>query len=123
MSTPYPSPFKTVFLQAAESSGSEGGGYSQLLIFALMIGVLYFFMIRPQQRRRKEQKQFISGIKAGDYAVTAGGIHGKISSVEDQIVVLEVDEGTRIKVDKDSISREASLTHQAAPTSSGDNKN
>ena len=108
----------TLLLQEVPASGGKGGGgYSQLFIFALMIGVLYFFMIRPQQRRQREQRKYMEAVKKGDYAVTTGGIHGKILAIEEaDTVLLEVDKGTKLRIDKSSLSKEASRRHQASLT-------
>lgn len=79
------------------------------IIFLIGIGiVIYFFMIRPQQKRQKDQKTFIENIKKGDMVVTIGGIHAKVSAVEDAAVILEVDKGVKIKFEKTAISLEAS---------------
>ena len=79
-----------------------------LMLIGGIIVIFYFFMIRPQQKKQKDQKKFLEEIKKGDMAVTTGGIHGKVSSLEDDTVMLEVDRGTKIKVEKASISLEAS---------------
>ena len=79
------------------------------IIFLVGIGiVIYFFMIRPQQKKQKEQKGFIENIKKGDMVVTIGGVHGKIASVEDATVTLDIDKGVKIKFEKTAISLEAS---------------
>ena len=70
--------------------------------------VFYFFMIRPQQKKQKEQKKFIEEIKRGDQVITVGGIHGKVLSVEDDTLMLEVVKGVKMKVQKSSISLDAS---------------
>ena len=87
-----------------------GGGMdmSSLLLIGGMIIIFYFFMIRPQQKKQKDQRKYLEEIKKGDMAVTAGGIHGKISAIDDETVLLEVDRGTKIKVEKSSISLESS---------------
>ena len=59
------------------------GGANQLIMIVLMIGVFYFFMIRPQMKKQKELKKFREGLKAGDKIVTIGGIHGKILEIAD----------------------------------------
>lgn len=93
-----------IFLQAG--SGIEN--YINI-IFLVGIGlVIYFFMIRPQQKKQKDQKSFIQSIKKGDMVVTIGGIHGKIFSVDDRVVILEIDKGAKIKFEKTAISLEAS---------------
>jgi len=90
-----------IFLQA------EGGGYAQFILFGGMIVVFYLFFIRPQQKKQKDQKKFLEVIKKGTMVVTIGGMHGKIASIEDTTVVLEVDKGTKIKIEKSSISMDA----------------
>lgn len=61
-------------------------------------------MIRPQQKKQKETKKFIEDIKKGDEVVTIGGIHGKVYSVDGDTVLLELDKGLKVKVEKSAIS-------------------
>ena len=65
---------------------------------------MYFFMIRPQQKKQKETTKFISEIKKGDQVVTVGGIHGKIYAVEGDQVLVELDKGMKLKVEKTALS-------------------
>lgn len=92
-----------ILLQA----GGEGG-YSSFIMLAVMGVVFYFFFIRPQQKKQKDQKKFTEGVKKGDHAVTIGGIHGKVVEVNDGQVVLDIDRGTKLVVEKSSISMELS---------------
>jgi len=81
--------------------------------FMLIIGVffiMYFFMIRPQQKRVEEQKSFLEDLKKGDRIVTIGGIHGKINRVGQDALWIEVDTGTRLKIERSVISVEFSKT-------------
>ena len=78
-----------------------------LLIGGILV-VFYFFMIRPQQKKQKDQKRFTESIKRGDRVVTVGGIHGRVSAIEDSTVLLEVEKGAKMRLDKTSISLEAS---------------
>ena len=99
---------KSVFLQAA--SGQTSMIY-QLLLWAGIIGVFYFFMIRPQQKKQKEQKKFLEELKKGDEVVTLGGLHATVVSVYETTVTLDVDgKGTKMKFEKSSISRKAAPT-------------
>ena len=93
-------------LLQAEGGGSMFNG--QMLLLVGIVVVFYFFMIRPQQKKQKEQKKFIENITKGDQVVTVGGIHGKIVSVEDDLVVLDVDKGTKLTVNKSSLSLDSS---------------
>ena len=79
---------------------------AQLFFPIAIVLVAYFFILRPEQTRRKKQNQFIVSLKKGDKVVTAGGLHGKVVSVEGDVVTLDVDRGTKIKFDKNSISFE-----------------
>ena len=80
----------------------------QILMFAAIGFVFYFFMIRPQQKKQKDQQKFINDIKKGDEVVTIGGMHGKVSEISDNYVILDVDRGTKIKFEKSAISLESS---------------
>lgn len=90
-----------ILLQAA------GGGAQNLIMIGVMVVIFYFFFIRPQQKKQKDQKNFTESVAKGETVVTIGGIHGKILSVDDTTVTLEIDKGAKIKVEKSSISMEA----------------
>jgi preprotein translocase subunit YajC len=70
----------------------------------LIIGIMYFLMIRPQQKRLKEHRDMIAAIRRGDSVVTGGGILGKVTKVEDQELQVEIAEGVRIKVLRGTVS-------------------
>jgi preprotein translocase subunit YajC len=69
-----------------------------------MFAIFYFLLIRPQQKRAKQHRQLIESLKAGDNVITAGGIHGKIVTVQDDVITLEVDKGVKMKFNRSSIS-------------------
>lgn len=82
------------------------GGQSQLISFflpLLMVGVLYFVLIRPQSKRAKEQRAMVEALKSGDEVVTSGGMLGRITDVSEQFVTLEVADGVRVKVQRHTI--------------------
>ncbi|MDB2697743.1 preprotein translocase subunit YajC [Crocinitomicaceae bacterium] len=81
--------------------GGEGG--SQLVMLLLILGVFYFFMIRPQMKKQKELKKFRESLAAGDKVITIGGIHGKILEVNDTTVLLSC-EGGKLRVEKSAVS-------------------
>lgn len=100
-----------IFLQAA---GAQQPGYVTPVLIVLMLVVMYFFMLRPQQRRQKEQRSFVEGVSEGDWIVTNGGIHAKVASIEkENMLVLDIGKGTKILLDKSSISYELSKKHYA----------
>jgi preprotein translocase subunit YajC len=87
--------------------------YSNLLLIGGIVLIFYFFMIRPQQRKQKDQKKFLEEVKKGDNIVTIGGIHGRIVSIDGDTIILEVEKGGKIKLDKSSISLEASKRYKS----------
>ena len=81
--------------------------YGNLLLIGGIVVVFYFFMIRPQQKKQKDQKKFLEEVKKGENVITVGGIHGRIVSIDGDTLILEVEKGGKIKLDKSSISLEA----------------
>jgi len=83
------------------------GQFGQLLPFLLIIVVMYFMMIRPQQKRAKLEKEFEKTLKTGDKIITKSGIHGKIAELSDDSVVIETMAG-KLKMERSAISLELS---------------
>jgi preprotein translocase subunit YajC len=94
---------QTILLQA-----SGTGGYGQFIMLGGMVVIFYLFFIRPQQKKQKDTKKFIEAIKKGDQVVTVGGIHGKVVSVDDNTVTIDVDRGSKLVLEKSSISLDSS---------------
>ena len=87
--------------------GSQGGGGFQFVFLGLMILVFYMFMIRPQAKKSKMQKNFLANLQKGDKVVTIAGIHGTVNKVnEDGTMMLEVNPGSYLKIEKSAISME-----------------
>ena len=100
---------ETVLFQAA----AGGNPYFSLLFMVGMIGVMYFFMIRPQAKRAKEQKKFAESINTGDKIITSAGIHGIINRVnEDGTLQIEVARGTFITLERSAVSMEMTSAHR-----------
>jgi len=85
-----------------------GSGYQTIIMFALILVVFWFFMIRPQMKKQKELTKFRSELKKGDKIVTTGGIYGKIADIKDNVVILEIEDGARMKVDKAAVIKDMS---------------
>ncbi len=94
-----------LFLQAGEGGGEqqEGGWMESLILMGGVILILYFFMIRPQVQRQKKEKEFRSSIAKGDKVVTIGGIHGTITQLDEATLLLEIDQGTKIRIDREAV--------------------
>jgi preprotein translocase subunit YajC len=102
-------------LLAAVPAGAGGGAIGLLPIF-LLIPVLYFVMIRPQQKRQRQWQEMLGSIKTGDRVTTAGGIRGIIVSIKDDTIVIRVaPDSVKLEVAKSAI---ASVITPDAPSGS-----
>jgi preprotein translocase subunit YajC len=81
-----------------------GSNLTSFLPLVLMFVVMYFLMIRPQQKKAKEQKAMMDALAKGDEVVTAGGLLGKISKVNDAYITIEVATGTDVVIQKSAIT-------------------
>ena len=94
----------TGFAYAQAAQDTFGMLNSLLIPTMLIIGIMYFLMIRPQQKRLKEHQAMVAAIRRGDTIVTSGGIIGKVAKVEDQELQVEIAEGVKIKILRSTIS-------------------
>ncbi len=98
----------TVLLQGS------GGSLSFVIMMVAIFAIMYFFMIRPQNKKQKEIMNFRKNLEVGQSVVTAGGIYGKIKELEDNVVVLEIAAGVKIRIDRNSIFADVASTQNAA---------
>lgn len=82
-----------------------GGGFLGFLPIVVLIPILYFVMIRPQQKRQRQWQDMLGSIKTGDRVTTAGGIRGVILSIKDDSIVIRVaPDGLKIEIAKNAIA-------------------
>ncbi|GAB2515934.1 preprotein translocase subunit YajC [Lysobacter humi (ex Lee et al. 2017)] len=89
--------------QTATAPG-PGGGILGFLPFLVLIGVMYFLMIRPQMKRAKEHKGMLDKLARGDEVLTSGGIAGTVADIGENFVTVEVADGVRVRVQKAAIA-------------------
>ena len=94
----------TGFAYAQAAPGALDMFSSLLVPTILIIGIMYFLMIRPQQRRLKDHRDMVAAIRRGDTVVTAGGIVGKVAKVDDHELQVEIADNVKIKVLRSTIS-------------------
>ena len=90
------------------SQGGKQGSGQMLIMLLLIIVVFYFFMIRPQTKRQKELRDFRDSLAKGDKIVTSGGIYGKIVSISDIFITIDIGNNVTMKVDKNAILKDSS---------------
>ncbi len=77
-----------------------------LIFMAALLGVMYFFFIRPQAKKQKEQISFEEGLKKGDRVVTGSGIIGTITKMDEKTVTLKISEKAVMDIMRNAISKE-----------------
>lgn len=87
--------------------------WMQFVPFIVIIGVFYFFLIRPQAKKQKETATFLSGLKNGDLVITQSGILGRITGLTETIATLEIDSEVHIKVLRTQVSMPQSMLQSA----------
>ncbi|HOW58174.1 MAG TPA: preprotein translocase subunit YajC [Candidatus Omnitrophota bacterium] len=98
--------FEQIAYAADGVPAGQGGSIMAFLpMYLIMFGILYFFMIRPQQKKQKELQNMIANLKKGDRVITSGGIIGVITGIQNDYLVLKVGDSdtTKIEVLKSAI--------------------
>lgn len=90
--------FTTIFLQ-------QSGAMSSFLPMILIMGVMFVLFLWPQMRKQNKDKKFSENLKKGQRVVLTSGLHGKISDITDDGVIVETMSG-KLKFEKAAISRE-----------------
>jgi preprotein translocase subunit YajC len=107
MRSPILNMFQTFLAQAqtaAPPPGGAGGIGSFFVPLIFIFVIMYFVMIRPQKKRQQQQQQLIASLKTGDRVVTNGGIHGLISNVKENTVLVKVADNVKIEMEKSAIT-------------------
>ncbi|MBO4321218.1 MAG: preprotein translocase subunit YajC, partial [Treponema sp.] len=88
--------FVPMFLQDAGQAGAGTGmgGLVTFLPLILILLIMYFLMIRPQNKKQKETQKMIEALKKGDKVITIGGIHGTVASTKENTIIVKVDDNT-----------------------------
>ena len=79
--------------------------YGTWVWLAILVVAFYFLLIRPQRMRTKKSQDLLSSLARGDEVVTAGGFHGRIKDIRDDVIVITIAAGTDVKVNKASVSK------------------
>lgn len=89
----------SIFAQAEEGAEASGNVFVTLVLYAVIIGGLfYFLMIRPQRTRMRKHQALMSELQVGDEVQTIGGIYGRIEHLDEDSAVLGIEGGGRLRV-------------------------
>jgi len=94
--------FTDAFAQEASSplglGGGMGSGLEMLFLFAPLMVVWYFFLIRPQRAQLKKRQETLTAIRRGDQVVMGGGIVGKVTKlIDDNEIEVEIADGVKVR--------------------------
>lgn len=99
------SSFYSILAMAPAPGGNAGGGLmSTLIMFALIIGIFYFLILRPQQKKQKDRQKMLDAVKKGDKIVTAGGLHGTIAGLDDKTLLIQVADNVKMKFERSAVA-------------------
>ena len=99
-------------------AGGGAGGFSGFIPLILMFVIFYFLLIRPQQKKTKEHREMIANLKKGDRIITSGGLHGRITGLDESTLTVEIADKVRVKVARGNVGARVQATavrEQAEP--------
>ena len=108
------------FIGTANAQALGGGGIASFLPFVLILGIMYFLVIRPQSKKAKEHREMVAALKKGDRVVVSNGILGVVSKIIDNNEVsVEIASGVDVTVVRSSVSQVVSKTAESAVKTDG----
>ena len=106
------SSFAIIFAQVTNAAAGTDAAtppappvWTNFIFFALILGMVYFALIRPQVQAKKKVEETIKSAKTGDKIVTSSGIHGLITNVKDSTVIVKVADNVKLEIEKSHIEK------------------
>jgi preprotein translocase subunit YajC len=97
--------------------GASSGGSSFFLIIIVAFLLLWLIVVRPQRKRQTQQQQMLSDLRVGDEVLTAGGIYGTVSRIDEDQITVEIAPRTEVRVARRAI---AGVTREPEPGQEGE---
>lgn len=98
-------PFEgTAWAQSAMSQGTQQVLFTTVLPLAALFAVFYFLLIRPQTKKAAEHQKMLGALKRNDEVVTTGGMIGRITDIGERVVVIEIANNVRVRVERAQIA-------------------
>ncbi|MHB1390691.1 MAG: preprotein translocase subunit YajC [Thermoleophilia bacterium] len=114
--------FSFVLAQEGGTSGISSGNVQLIVYIVLFVGIFYFLLIRPGQKQRKVHQELVDSLSPGDEVMSAGGLYGTVTRVEDDYVMLEIAKETEVRLARGSVARRESVTAAPAKPEAGDSE-
>jgi len=108
------------FAQGSLFSGDSGGMITSMLPLILIVVIMYFLVLRPQQQRMKQHKEMVKALRRGDSVVTNGGLVGKVTKVvDDDQIEVEIADGVRVRQMRSMVSEVRAKSEPVKDESAG----
>ena len=99
---------------AQAAAPAAGAAFAQFIPLILIFAIMYFLMIRPQQKRARLHREMVAALKKGDHIITQGGIIGKVATVRDDEIEVEIASGVRVRVVRGTVAQVVNRTEPVA---------
>ena len=95
----------SLFISTAHAAGGAQAQspYMSIIMIVVMIGIFYFLLIRPQSKRMKEHRSLVESLNEGTEVVFAGGLMGRITKIEGDYAVVELNPGNKVKIQRSAV--------------------
>jgi len=108
------------FAQGSLLGGDTGGMLTSMLPLILIVVIMYFLVLRPQQQRMKQHKEMVKALRRGDSVVTNGGLLGKVTKVvDDDQIEVEIADGVRVRQMRSMVSEVRAKSEPVKDESAG----
>jgi preprotein translocase subunit YajC len=108
------------FAQGSLLGGDTGGMLTSMLPLILIVVIMYFLVLRPQQQRMKQHKEMVKALRRGDNVVTNGGLLGKVTKVvDDDQIEVEIADGVRVRQMRSMVSEVRAKSEPVKDQSAG----
>jgi preprotein translocase subunit YajC len=92
------------FVLFASAGAVDPSGLSQLLVFAIILGIFYFLVLMPMKKRQKKIQEFQESLKVGDKVITTGGIYGQVTRLGEKSLQVQIADRVRIEVARAAVA-------------------
>lgn len=101
-------------LMSSTQGGANGANSSySIILMVVMIGVMYFIMIRPQKKRQKEEQEMRNSLEIGDEIITIGGIVGRVVTIREEDIIIETGaDRTKMKIQRWAVNTNKTKVEQ-----------
>ncbi|MFW5731158.1 MAG: preprotein translocase subunit YajC [Desulfonatronovibrionaceae bacterium] len=86
--------------QTGDPQAGAGNPFTAFIPLILMFAIFYFLLIRPQQKKAKEHRQVLANLKRGDNVLTNGGLYGRITDIQNDVLTIEIGDKVQVKTNR-----------------------